>query len=411
MTTTANAMLENCCSPCNDCGWGCKNDCPVNIQSTNPDCLRVDTSECWVVKLEPTCPKTTYVGAWDNVVIEEVTPPDDCYMNWWDCWIKGWWKVNATDEKVKVCEDDTTPGYLDAKLEAWTWITLTPIGCDYNNAVMRISINEEELPDCDIPPIKVNNDANTVMLAVSWDDWHTLTITDKSTETYDNMCCIGFRTTISKSVNIDTQTWNAVEPAFIDSWRTIFTGNPEMATRQWIYIVQDWYYRVFWQLTVKNNTWSNTYLNLWRWLLKITSATRKMNGLSERFMSTAKHWAYARQVLLQWGWSVGVDNNWLISTNLSWSQTKDGFDWPWMTLNIDCLVDMRAWEYITLWYRPQSDMPDSRNNRVANFAFVWADDSTTEFSALFWWTVLWVYMLAPKLFQSWTESKVYWNIL
>ena len=37
----------------------------------------------------------------DNVTIEEVTPPSDCYMDWEDCDIKGGWKVSSTDEKVK----------------------------------------------------------------------------------------------------------------------------------------------------------------------------------------------------------------------------------------------------------------------------------------------------------------------
>lgn len=148
MTTTANAMLENCCDPCPSCWGGCKNDCPVNIQSTNPDCLRVDTSECWVVKLEPKCPKPTYVTAWDNVTIKEVTPPDDCYIDWGDCWIKGWWEVSATDEKVKACSWDTTPGYLDEKLIEGEWITISHVGCDWNtNSKLKISVDDDAFPE------------------------------------------------------------------------------------------------------------------------------------------------------------------------------------------------------------------------------------------------------------------------
>lgn len=132
------------------------------------------------------------------------------------------------------------------------------------------------------------------------------------------------------------------------------------------------------------------------------------------YLSTAKHWAYGRQVLLEaWSW-IDVSDAWEIS---SWSwdwQTDSWFDGPWMTFNIDTLVDLKKDDVITVWYRPQSsnksnpDYPDNPIN--GTFRFVWQNDSSTDYNALFWWTLLWVYQLAPKRFQEWAGNEVYWTI-
>lgn len=149
MTSPIGPLLENCCNPC-PCWDDCKETNKINIQSTNPKCLNVDTSECGVIKLEPACPKPTYVSAWENVTVEEVTPPEDCYMDWGDCDIKGWWKVNATDEKVRTCKDDKNAWYLAEKIvaEEWSWITVTPKWCDDPNtdAYLELSIDRDNYP-------------------------------------------------------------------------------------------------------------------------------------------------------------------------------------------------------------------------------------------------------------------------
>ena len=395
MTSTIGPLLENCCDPCPSCWDGCKNTCSINIESTNPECLKVDTSECWVIKLEPKCPKVTYVEGWKNVTIEEVIPPDECYADWGDCDIKGGWKINSTDEKVKACSWDTTPGYLSEKLEEWNWIIIEPEWCDgWNNAKLRISINPEVLPDVpDIPPIVVNNNSDLVTLSVSWWDKHILTVTDKQETTYDNMCCVGFKFNQDWSIDIDDK-WNSAEPTDVYPWN-LCTWNPEMATAQWIKILADWHYWVFWQLTVENNTSSaNTFFNLWRWLLKIDW------HYWERYVSTAKHWAYGRQVLLTaWNW-IDIDMDWKIDSKWSWDwQSKAGFDWPWMTFNIEAQLDLHKWDIITLAYRPQSDMPASRGQKWY-FRFVWQNDSSTKYTAIFWGTVLWVHWMSPTLFQE-----------
>lgn len=408
MTSTIGPMLENCCNPC--CGdGGCNNKWAINIESTNPHCLRVDTSECWVIKLEPSCPKPTYVGAWVNVTIKEVTPPDECYMDWGECGIKWGWEISATDEKVKACEGDTTADYLDKKIEAWHGITITKNWCDWStNSSLIIDVDEDRL-SIPFPPIEVHNNSKLVNLTVGGDDLHTLTITDKSSTTYDNMCCIGFTADQNFTVSIDNG-GNSVEPLFMwERWKnwSIFTGNHDMATREWIKILEDGYYRLFWQITVQNNIYNDFYFNLWRWLLRINWERAALN--QNMYLSTAKHWWYARQVLLKaWSW-IDIDANWEIST-WSWSgQTDDGFNWPWMTFNIDTLVDLREGDVVTIWYRPQSNLPESRWKQWS-FRFVWQDDSSTNYNALFWGTLLWCYQLAPKLFQKNASNEVYENI-
>ena len=413
MTTTANAMLENCCDPCPSCWDGCKNTCPVNIQSTNPDCLKVDTSECWVVKLEPTCPKPTYVKAWDNVTIKEVTPPDDCYMGWGDCWIKGWREVSSTDEKVKACPNDTTPWALSEKLQAWTNITITPIGCDWStNSKLKISVSKAIPDEVEIPVVTVDDSGSKLISAtVSWDDEHHIVITDKTATTYDNMCCVGFVSTQKYDIGINS--WGNANNLTLERNWSIYTWNPNMAKSLWIKILENWYYRVFWQLTVQNNGWmdENTFFfNLWRWVLYINALDHPRPNLGrEIILSTAKHWAYGRQVILRWKDDIDISDGWEISSWSGEGQTVSWFDWPWMTFNMDCYVDLYKWDVLTLGYRPQSDIPWARWN-AWSFRFVWQDDSSTEYQALFWWTVLWVQMIAPKLFQSGAANEVYASI-
>lgn len=150
MTSTIGPLLENCCNPCPCWGDDCKETNKINIQSTNPKCLNVDTSECGVIKLEPACPKPTYVTAWENVTVKETTPPSDCFMDWGDCGIEGWWEVSATDEKVKTCENDATAWYLVDKIKAkwWSWITVTPKWCDdpETDAYLELSIDKDNYP-------------------------------------------------------------------------------------------------------------------------------------------------------------------------------------------------------------------------------------------------------------------------
>ena len=396
---TVGPLLENCCGCKDD---GCNNKCSINIESTNPDCLRVDTSECWVVKLEPVCPPE--VIAWSNVTVETIGCEE-----WASCSKKYKVSANCKDEKVKACPGDSTPWTLVEKLEEWKWITITTNWCDGDtNSSLIISVNEEEL-NLHYPKLEIEWSSNLINFGVGWGNWHTIYISDKATETYDNMCCIGF--VHNKDFTVDLDSWgNSVRPLFMweDQWNKwdIFTGNPKMATARWIKILADWYYRLFWQMTVWNNISDDYYINLWRWLLKITW-DRFPTGT---FLSTAKHWWYARQILLEaWSW-IDITNQWEISSWGGNGQTSNWFNWPWMTFNIDTLVDLKEWDVITIWYRPQSN---NKSSATSSFRLVWQDDgSYSTFEVLFWWTLLWCYQLAPKRFQENATNQIYeqiWN--
>lgn len=462
MTTSANPLLENCCNPCNSCPDDgpilettildpsdcnsncCWNSCSdnrwINIQSTN-DCLIVDTSECGVVKLTAECPRPTYVKAWNNVTVRDVTPPDDCYIDWWDCWVKWGREINATDEKVKACAWDTTPGYLNQKLEEGPWINIDPIWCDWWNARIRISLDESFIPDPpDIPDIVINDYSDLIDATA---DWHTITITDNFVRTYNNAVCLWFihqnnNQFLNKSISSESWSlWN-LEPQEVT--RDIFTWNRAMATSKWIKILKSWYYRVFGQLTVENNIWWTTaYINLWRGLIKITGASWWTRTLLENYyLTTAKHWAYTRHALLRWGSWINVSDNGEISFTWgsfswhwtapewggrvdisgtitvgpgSWSQTKIDFDWPWMTFNMETYVDLYEWDVVQIWYRPQCDMPEAASgDKTESFRFVWVWDQSTEYHALFGWSVIWVSMISPTLFQKDESSKIFWYI-
>lgn len=173
---------EDCNTNC--CWKKCSDNCWINIQSTN-DCLVVDTSECWVIKLTAECPKPTYVKAWNNVTVRDVTPPSDCYIDWWDCDVKGWREISSTDEKVKACSWDSTPWTLIDKLQAGPWIEIDPVGCDWSNSKVKISIDEDILPDCPEPPdLVIRNRSNIINVTQSWDHDHVVTITDKDAKPY-----------------------------------------------------------------------------------------------------------------------------------------------------------------------------------------------------------------------------------
>lgn len=460
MTTSANPLLENCCNPCtscpddgpiidveildpSDCNTNCCwNSCSdnkwINIQSTN-DCLIVDTSECGVVKLTAECPRPTYVKAWQNVTVRDVTPPDDCYIDWWDCWVKWWWEINATDEKVKACSWDTTPGYLNQKLEGSRWINVEEVGCDWNtNSKLRLTFNDELLPKCEYPEVVVHNDSKLIQTSYWWPEWHDIRISDKETTSYDNMVCLWFEHNKYVHDTFDNQgnTYSVQRVDWWDNGRTVYTWNRAMATHQGIKILESWYYRIFGQLTVENNANENWtvpanqyYINLWRAFLKI-----KRQWIDDPILlSTAKHWAYWRQVLLTWWTGISVSEDGVISFtwgSFSWSwrapegwwtvsvsgpisvnawwgtQTNEWFDWPWATFNVEIFVDLRKNDVISLWYRPQSDMTTSAQ-QTAYFIFTWQDDESTEFERIFWWSMLWACLLAPKLFNSDWYKQIY----
>lgn len=417
---------DECSWPCGGCCWNkCKDNCWINIQSTN-ECLEVDTSECGVVKLTATCPPV--VVAWDNVTVD--TEPCDDNEN---CSIKYIVNAECEDEKVKACSWDTTPWYLNQKLVAGSRINIESVWCDWWNA--HLVISAKDCPDIDYPELTLNWTSQLINMSVND---HTISISDRAQETYYNMVCIWFKNNKDISVGLDGY-WRAESVQRVEdySWGWgVFTWNWAMATHQWVKILESWYYRIFWQLTVQNNVWvpsNQFYINLWRAYLKITRWD------DEIWLSTAKHWAYSKQIILT-GWSgISISGDWEISSTwwtFSWSwtapewgwtvtvsgsvtphawwgpQPTDWFDWPWMTFNMDAYVDLYKNDIISLWYRPQSDLVAARN-QTTYFRFTWSDDTSpwpNMKERLFGWSILWVNLVAAHHFQSWEPNKIYWDI-
>lgn len=412
MTTNAGMLLEPwCCNPCDDGCGGCKDSCKCNIKSANPECLRVEVGECGEIILDPVCPP---VVEWRDWIIVDEEPCEE----WENCskrYIVRWWP--ADDRKVAVCTQDT-PGYLQDKLVAGEWIELD-INCSNSG---KIVINAKNSGwECEHPEIRIQN-ASQLIQATAWGpDKHTIYISDREKEYYDNNVCISFKVNQDKTCPIEASTWNMSDPVFVRHWDLV-TGNKELAERWWIRIKESWYYRVFWQLTVQcNTTWPETsWLNLWRWLLEIWWS--RFNAQNIKYLSTAKHWWYTVSTMLTWGRWINVDTNGVISIDGwyapewwgnvsfwsgSWVQTPR-VPWPWMTFNVDCYVDLYKDELITVWFRWQSSMEGSATwNEIAYFRFVGQDDSSTRYNAMFWWTVLWVQMITPKLFQKDTSNRIY----
>lgn len=413
---------DECSGPCGGCCSNkCKDNCWINIQSTN-ECLSVDTSECWVVKLTSHCPPI--VTAWQNVTVEV----EDCWQD--NCSLNYIVSADCKDEKVKACDWDSTPWYLYNKLKPGTWIIIDPVWCDWTDSKVQISIDEDILPTCpEVPELVVNNQSSIIQTSQSGPHRHVLTITDKTKPIYDNVVCIWFESSIDSAVYM-RDTWVADYPTFVWPvwehwvWRwNMVTWNKNLASSNWIIIKQQWYYRLFWQLTVRNNSWNNRYINLWRWLLRVESERPWLSG-DTFFLSTAKHWSYARHVFPIWWKGINIDSNGQFSVSRA-TVTTDGewwtyevvfdqwsgqpiwwHDWPWMTFNMDCYVDLWEWDIITLWYRCQSDMEEAKWKEV-KYKFVWVWDPTTEYNSLFWWSCLWVQMITPYCFQKWIWNEVY----
>lgn len=409
---------DECSGPCGGCCTSkCKDNCGINIQSTN-ECLTVDTSECGVVKITSHCPPI--VTAWDNITVDvEECWQDNCSLNYIV-------SADCKDEKVKACSGDTTPGFLNQKLEAWDGIVIDEINCWWWNASLRIGIKDWTIPQIpDIPDVEVNYDWDLLKITQWWDHNHVINISDNTIGSfYDNVVMLGFlHNKDYTSQHID---WDANWPArFIETseaqwWRDMFTGNSALATKDWIKIKQSWHYYIYWQVTVVLNWWdANRYFNLWRALLKL----KRWN--KEYLLNTAKHWAYWTFVAAKWWNWINVAQDWTISINRwtvdvwewgwtyevsfqQWSgmQPTSWFDWPWATLNIWIYLDLKEWDILTLWYRPQSDVPEAKN-KSGNFRLTWRDDLTwTGNEIIFWWTVIWLHPITPTMFMPWSLYNI-----
>lgn len=406
---------DECSGPCGGCCSNkCKDNCWINIQSTN-ECLTVDTSECGVVKITSHCPPI--VTAWDNIRVDvEECQQDNCSLNYIV-------SADCKDEKVKACSGDSTPGYLNQKLSAWNGIVIDEINCWWWDAYLKIGIRDWVIPECPEPPdLQVNYDWSLLRISQRWDHNHIVDIEDATTGNfYDNVVMLGFLNNKDYDYQHidDDANWPArfIETSEIQWGRDMYTGNSALATTNWIRIKQAWHYFVYWQVTVVLNRWdANRYFNLWRALMKLT---REWN---EYLIQTAKHWAYWTFVAAKWWNWIDVAQDWTISINRwtvniwsewwtyevsfqqwSWMQPTSWFDWPWATLNVWVYLDLKVWDVLTLWYRPQSDVPSAKN-KTGNFRITWRNDLTWNDNnrIIFGWTVIWLHPITPTIFQKWS---------
>ena len=136
---------------------------------------------------------------------------------------------------------------------------------------------------------------------------------------------------------------------------THHTGNHGMVTTDWINIIKDWHYRVYWHIVVQNNTgWSNMYINLGRWSIHLSTARNTSWNMNDVWLATAKQgWAYATT------------------------------QWPWLDLTMDCEVDLYEWDLLTMYYRPQTDTNGAEWSPYW-FTFMWALDPTGDVRTYLW---------------------------
>ena len=240
---------DECSWPCGGCcSSKCKDNCGINIQSTN-DCLEVDTSECGVVKITSHCPPI--VTAWDNVTVEV----EECWQP--NCSLNYIVSANCEDEKVKACSGDSTPWYLYNKLQEWPWILIDPVGCDWSDSKVKISIDEDILPECPEPPdLIIDNRSSVINVSQSWEHDHRVLITDKDAKPY-------YAKLMLKENHIWSEaTWQ------VWVWEKYLW---EKASVSWVPVRQQWH--VIWveNSLRKNLTFYNwTDLDPWYWWIQIT---------------------------------------------------------------------------------------------------------------------------------------------
>lgn len=438
MTTTANPLLENCCSPCNKCPddgdileveilpadecWGwcwngccwkkCNDNCWINIQSTN-DCLEVDTSECGVVKITSHCPPI--VTAWDNIKVDV----EDCWQP--NCSLNYIVSAQCEDEKVKVCNWDSTSWYLKDKIQAWTWIKISSIGCDWSDSKLKISIDENILPDCPEPPdLIIHNQSSVINVSQTWWYDHVVTITDKDSKPY-----------YAKLVLADNHIWTI--PAWIVwdweeylwqrtavSWKPVRSSWQSFDVRSslrknleffqwtdddpglwWIRITKKWLYQVWF-------TWSAEFsygVHAFRvQLYKIPQwqASKKNTIVESRYSGPLGYEPW--QPVLNGAWNIRyvswITSNWdpiyseyhidypLVGemTEVEWQA------WTWFSASLwavmdrvtttwNTIVELDVWDVLRVWIKVSSSIRhswDMLKNIPANFltwhfALLWAD--------------------------------------
>lgn len=327
---TASTVLDpedcntNCCwKSCSDNRW-------VNIQSSNPECLRVNTSECWVITLEPVCPPV--VVAWDNVTVEV----EDCEED--NCSKKYIVNANCDDRKVAACDGDIHPWTLSDKIEAWDWINISTQWCNWWDGHLVISVD----------PSVYDDENNKV--AVSSNCWaryleEALKVSSEYIKMEKNWCELQITDKTPKSVYAKSYLtadylWTPVENWLVSRQKSPWTGEMEdidfmlnshwdtefvsweikvMPDSWWIVIRRRWMYIVWFNGSMELSYWVHAL----RWMLYRLVYT--WNGYDYYTVVESRFsWALWQRpcdlpkYATQWSWDASWDRRFVTWVTVSW---------------------------------------------------------------------------------------------
>ena len=410
------------------CWKGCKDNCWINIQSSNPDCLAVTTEECWVVTLHPTCPPI--VVAWENVTVE--VEECDGTESLAPCSRKFIVSAECEDTKVKACEWDAHPWTLEDKLEAWSGIHIDYTWCNDWDGKAIISFDDSVLPDIpEIPDITVSDYSDLVNVTASW---HHITVTDQSQKGYYAKLVLAewhdwIRTDVASTPD-QTQKyslwdWEAV-------WETVYNNN--LIIENWrIKITKSWLYHV-------GFSWS---FECWSWIhafrVQLCSTAEQVSDnytlIESRYSapvwrqpfetannpSNISQWPFVTSLWLRSDGSVyqvntsnqfnfRIDNPlWWVATDIEWTQEeaqgKSASLWSYisrMPVSWSTIVELRKWDYICIWVKASAEVRYTWDILWKMTDLSWHIALLCKNSARSWWKNTW-----PECWLSFYASLMY----
>ena len=408
------------------CWKGCKDNCWINIQSDNPDCLSVTTEECGVVTLHPTCPPI--VVAWDNVTVE--VEECDGTESLAPCSRKFIVNAQCEDTKVKACDWDAHPWTLEDKLEAWSGIFIDYTWCDDWDGKAIISFDNSVLPVCpSIPNITVTDQSDLVDVTASW---HHITVTDKvSKGYYAKLVLSEWHDWIKSNISNQSTPYFALWDWWA-SWSTVYNRNMVIqngrikVTRSWLYQVgfswtaECWSgihaYRV--QLYSTQAEGSSTYTIIEsRYSAPVWDQPFEVSGNP----SNISQWPFVTDVTVRsddtvksvyksWTFTYKVDTPlWWPATDVEWTQReangKSASLWSFLSrtpVGWSTIVELKAWDYICVWVKVSAEVRYTWDIMWRMDDYTWHFALLCKNSSRSWWYNTW-----PECWLSFYASLMY----
>lgn len=183
--------------------------------------------------------------------------------------------------------------------------------------------------------------------------------------------------------------FNANSNLPVDTWlRDEYTGNRDMVqnSKFWIQITKTGHYRVFWHAIVQCNTWSNKYINLWRF--SIILRTSRTGSLSAKYIATSKMW---------------------------WPASEQWEQGPWLDLHIDTQMDLYEGDVLIAALRMQSDDSSATGTSTGCYKIIGSDDTSWDdpdgqFIGGFFPTYMWVEYISRNTWQESDVEKIVWDL-